>query len=88
MGPGSTWSTPSLAGLAQEVRVERSMWGRLVDVYARDDAGNSVLMQRDFLIGGNLVGTNLDWSIEVNAVTSPRAAHDRAGCSGFDGQPR
>jgi len=63
----------SSAGEASEVRILRSAWGRLVDVFGLDSGGARVLMNEDFAIDPALATDNIDYLIETNAVTAQQS---------------
>jgi len=56
-------------GLASDLRIVSTFWGRLVDVFGLDALGERTLMQEDFLIGPALVTTLGSYILETSAVT-------------------
>lgn len=57
-------------GRARSLRLLNMYWGRPVDVFALDNAGERVLMHEDFVISQSLEGNGSDFELITNAVTS------------------
>ena len=78
--PGSTVNDPdtgrlfivdaSEGGFSTEVRVVRTAWGRLVDVFGFAADGTRKLMQENFVIDPDLLSDGKDYLLETNAVTA------------------
>lgn len=61
---------PNQNGNAQEPRITRVMFGRLVQVFGLDAAGMRVPMAEDFPIADSLIADGQDYALEQNPVTS------------------
>jgi hypothetical protein len=57
------------AGSAAELHLARLVWGRLVDIYDLDSAGEPRLQHENFVVGRSAVGNGLDVFFETNPVT-------------------
>ncbi len=70
--PGGGWffATPNKGGYAQEPRIRRQMYGRLVEISGLDSQGLRVPMFSDFVIAPDLVSDGVDYLRELNAVTA------------------
>jgi len=61
------------SGNGPEVRILRTAWGRLVDVYGLDAQGKKVLMNEDFAIAPALDSDGVDYLLETSPVTSAQS---------------
>lgn len=64
---------PSSGGSSTDVRVLRTAWGRLVDVFGFAADGTRRLMQEDFVIDPDLVSDGKNYLLETNAVTAQQS---------------
>ncbi len=64
---------PNSSGQLAEVRILRTAWGRLVDVYGLDSTGERVLMNEDFVIAPSLDSDGIDYLLETSPVTAAQS---------------
>jgi hypothetical protein len=57
------------AGNEQNLKIEGFFWGRLVDVYDQNGAGERTLQQKDYPIGEDIISDGSDYLMETNPVT-------------------
>lgn len=69
-GGGFFFADPNQAGNAQEPRITRQMFGRLVEVFGLDDVGNRVPMASTYVIQHSLVPDGQTYLLETNPVTT------------------
>ncbi|MFT5049868.1 MAG: hypothetical protein ACI8QZ_001261 [Chlamydiales bacterium] len=76
MGPvgqrpdGSTFLVEqNFGGNAQELHLAALHWGRLVEVFGLDGQGNSIGMQKEFVIAGGLVDDPSRYQLQTNPIT-------------------
>lgn len=57
-------------GQSNSLRIENMFWGRLVDIYALNAAGERRLMHTDMVIGKAVATDGLDYELSTNPVTA------------------
>ena len=56
-------------GSSVGVRLQRLVWGRMVDVYDVDELGERRLQHEDYVIGGEVISNGVDILLETSPVT-------------------